>query len=279
MLKLLALASITRLLVVGLLTATYAGCESPAPDPPSAAAPDSGTGNDVAGERLEAGSVPLCASDAVSRAFSFRLEPPAGIEAPSGLKGPLVVDLSGTLMDVVLSSEPCARCALGTTPALRLTLATTLGPIWSLIVVPEGAIDQWRASAEAIVGGSVSLRARYDVVFQYPDSSGFVLRTADGIAMAAEAGPWKGVLEPGDLPSFEVTLGADVCRFSGPCGEMNSELVFHGDTDVSVGRSMDGELALGGHLFGARNTGGGYLLPFCVDAEHVSTWSIWRKAP
>lgn len=237
---------------------------------------DSGTSSDGGPKSTDAGSVPICGSVDFSRTVAFRLEPPSGVAAPTGL-----VDLSGSLAAVALSSEPCASCDSGTKPALRLTLTTTAGPVWSLVVVPEGAVDQWRASADAIVGGSVSLRARYGRGFQFGASSGFVLSDAAGIVMAAEAGPWVGTLQSGDLPLFEVTLGTDICRTLSTCGsQMMSELVFHGDTSVSVGRSKDGEFVLRGHSYSARNSGGGYLIPDgCSDAEHVSTWAIWRKAP
>jgi hypothetical protein len=84
-----------------------------------------------------------------------------------------------------------------------------------------------------------------------------------------------------ELASLEITRGADLCRQVDFCGgTMQSELVFHGDTVVAVGRARDEEFEYQGHTYGVRNSGGGYLLPStCTDLEFVSTWAIWRKVP
>jgi hypothetical protein len=159
-------------------------------------------------------------------------------------------------------------------------MTTAEGSIWTLVLMPRDALDDWRHLTEARVGQSLSLGVNYRKRFQWPTSGGFVLRDAEGIVIAAEAGPWVETLDTEDLPAIEVALGADVCRHasSGCGGTVSSQLVFSGDTSVSVGPTQDEEFLLAGHRYFARNVSGGYLLPSsCSDQEHVSTWATWRK--
>jgi hypothetical protein len=184
----------------------------------------------------------------------------------------------------VLTSVECTSCDAGAQSSLRLTIAPNAERPWSIVVVPQGAVDEWRATAEPLVGKSVSLLARYARGFQFPFSSGFVLNDSGGVVMAVEGGPFIDTFKPGDVAvqdvSLDVTTGADVCANLQSCGSwMVTDLVFHGDDIVSIGPSADGEFTLNHRVFRARNTGGGYLIPDgCSDAEHASTWAIWQKA-
>lgn len=242
----------------------------------------SGTGGHAAGGSTAgtASSLMDCNSALRPRRIAFQFESNEAPVTPP-FTTPEDVDAAGTLTDVALSTEPCALCETGSEPGLRLTLTTIEGVLLTLVLSPEGALQEWRDLAEASLGETLSLSVRYKKIFQSPVSSGFILSDAAGVVMAAEAGPWVKTLTPTDLPALEVLLGADVCRqTSSSCSlVVESELVFSADTSVSVGPTRDEEFVLGGRDYFARNVSGGRLIQSttCSDLEHVSSWAIWRK--
>ncbi len=109
-------------------------------------------------------------------------------------------------------------------------------------------------------------------------STGFILSDAAGPVIIAERAQNITALKPADLPGFTVALGEPICSAPYACtNNVLTQLIFNGDSTVSLGLNLDSKVTLGSQRYMARNAGAGHLIfGTCKDLERASPWSMWR---
>lgn len=158
-----------------------------------------------------------------------------------------------------------------------LTLTDAEGETWRFSYgVDDGDEQDVTPALDVSAGGAVTVTFR--AVLDFGSANGFVVTDSAGLVGAVEAGTWGSALEAGDVPGLTVQVGDPYGEVDTDCGtRVHDELVFVGDTSVTLAPFEVGSVSVGGVPLDAY---GMVATRFedvqCTDLAGNVSWAVFR---